>query len=112
MKNETGRNFKVRLTADEAGRLAVRAAAVGLDRSEFIRRLTVSESIPTRLFNRSSERLRAFQLSEISARLETIEAAAVAYLSEARAGAISARLDAIRAQIDRLLPGPAEADQP
>jgi hypothetical protein len=104
--------FQVRLSAEERQRLAVRAAAVGMSRSESVRALTVAPVIPARLFNRDHERRRAFQLAELTARLEAIEAAAVAYLSQARAAAIVVRLDAIRAQLDRLMPGPAEADQP
>jgi hypothetical protein len=104
--------LKVRLTLTERDRLAVRAASVGLNRSDFVRSLTVAELIPTRLFNREHERVRSYQLSAILDRLDGIESAATAYLTDSRAGLVIARLDELRAQIDRLLSAPVEAVQP
>lgn len=94
--------FRFRLTSNEAARLTTRAAAAGLDRSEFVRALTVAEQIPTRIFNRSGERLIAYRLSAILDKLDTLECAAVGYLTEARAASFAARLDLIRADVRRM----------
>lgn len=99
---ETGANFKFRLTSEEDARLTIRAAAAGLSRSEFVRELTVAQVIPTRIFNRTGERLVAFRLAQIFDKLDALEAAANAYLTEPRAASFAARLDQIRADVRRI----------
>ena len=101
--------IQIRLSPEERRRIDTRAAAVGLTRSDFIRSVTAAETIPSRLFNRSGERLIAFRLSQIFDRLDALEGVANAYLSEVRAATFIARLDLIRADVRRLV---AEAGRP
>lgn len=101
--------IQIRLSPGERRRIDLRAAAVGLTRSDFIRSVTASETIPTRLFNMAGERLIAFRLSQIFDKLDALEGAANAYLSEVRVAIFVARLDLIRADVRRLI---ADAGRP
>jgi hypothetical protein len=102
--------FKIRFSDEERARLDQRAAAAGLQRSEYIRSLVAAEVVPTRINNKSGERAIAFRLAQMDARLADLAGAAQTRLTEATADRFLSHLASIQAELRALAAARREVD--